>query len=300
MKTKLLNIIVLALLFTSCGGKKNGPDASGVFEAAEVIVSAQANGQLVSFTLEEGTELEAGAVVGQIDKTQQELSKAQLEASIKTSESRKVDVAVQLAPLQQDIATQKKELERYQNLLKSDAATTKQVDDIRSQLVSLEKQLDAQRTTLTGNNAATQNEIASLEIQVAQIEDQINKSTITAPLSGTVLAKYAQEGEYVQSGKALFRIADLRRMTLRAYITSDQLTKLKLGQKVTVSADFGEKDMREYTGTLTWISDKAEFTPKTIPTRNERANLVYAIKIAVDNDGYLKKGMYGEVTFTGL
>ena len=297
MKNHFYCIILITILLISCGANKNTPDASGIFETAEVTVSSQSSGLLTSFTLEEGMELEAGAVAGQVDVTQQELKKAQLEASIRTAQSRSVDVTAQLAPLQQELAAKKTDLTRYENLAKSNAVPQKQVDDIRSAVLTLEKQLAAQRKTLSSGNTGIDNEISSLEIQIAQIDDQIKKSTITSPLKGTVIAKYAEEGEYVQPGKALFKIADLRRMTLRAYITSDQLTMLKLGQQVTVLADFGEKDMRKYPGTLTWISDKAEFTPKTIPTRNERANLVYAIKIALENDGYIKKGMYGEVTF---
>jgi HlyD family secretion protein len=197
----------------------------------------------------------------------------------------------------EQIATQKRELARFGNLVKLNAANQKQVDDIQSQLSVLEKQLAAQTELLVNNNQGISGESTALESQIAQIEDQLLKSRITSPIQGTVLTKYAEQGEFTAPGKALFKVSDMQQMYLRAYITSDQLTQLKQGQPVTVYADFGEDKMRTYPGTISWIADKAEFTPKTIQTRNERANLVYAVKIAVTNDGYLKNGMYGEVKF---
>jgi HlyD family secretion protein len=186
-------------------------------------------------------------------------------------------------------------LARFEKLLQSNAANQKQVDDIKAHIALLEMQLAAQTESLENGNKSISGESSALEIQVAQVEDQLKKSIITSPISGTVLSKYAEQGEFAVQGKALFKVADISNMYLRAYITSDQITQVKIGESVKVFADFGKKEMREYSGTVTWISDKAEFTPKTIQTRNERANLVYAVKIAVKNDGYLKKGMYGQV-----
>ena len=187
------------------------------------------------------------------------------------------------------------EKKRTENLLKENAATQKQIDDIDSQIAVLQKQLEAQISTLQRGNASVTEESSAYEIQVAQLEDQLNKCRISSPINGTVLAKYAETGELAISGKPLFKVADIQNMFLRAYITADQLSQLKLGDKVKVFSDLGDDDRREYEGVITWISDKSEFTPKTIQTRDERANLVYAIKIAVKNDGYLKIGMYGEI-----
>ncbi len=283
------------LLFSSCGNKKGNYDASGVFEATEVLVSSQAGGQLMAFNVAEGQTLESAQTVGYVDTTQLHLKKLQLLANLKSVSSRHVDVNKQIAATKEQIEKQKTEQRRFENLVKSNAANQKQLDDINAQLNVLEKQLAAQTETLENSNRSVSSEGASLEIQVAQIEDQIRKSVISSPINGTVLAKYAEQGEITAPGKALFRIADINDMFLRAYITSDQLTQLKIGDAVNVYADFGEKEMRVYPGVITWIADKAEFTPKTIQTRNERANLVYAVKIAVKNDGYLKRGMYGEI-----
>jgi HlyD family secretion protein len=214
---------------------------------------------------------------------------------MKAIDSRSYNVSLQIASIKQQITKQQTELTRFQNLLKSNAATQKQVDDIQASIDLLQRQLAAQTETLQKNNNSISLEIQSLAIQVEQVEDLIRKSIISSPIDGTVLAKYAEIGEVAVQGRALFKIADINNMFLRTYFTADQLNKLKLNQKLSVFADFGEDDMREYTGTITWISEKAEFTPRTILTKDERANLVYAVKIAVKNDGYLKIGMYGEV-----
>ena len=219
----------------------------------------------------------------------------QLLTSVKSVQSRRSDIAKQIAATKEQIAKAEKEKKRNENLLKSNAATQKQVDDIDSQLAVLQKQLAAQISTLQNSNQSVTEESSAMEIQVAQVEDQLQKSHIISPINGTVLSKYAEAGELATQGKPLFKIADIENMYLRAYIIADQLTQMKLGQEVKVFADYGEDGKREYTGKVTWISDKAEFTPKTIQTRDERANLVYAVKIAVKNDGYLKIGMYGEV-----
>lgn len=206
-----------------------------------------------------------------------------------------MDINKQIAATREQISKAEYEKKRTENLLKENAATQKQIDDIDSQIAVLQKQLEAQISTLQRGNASVTEESSAYEIQVAQLEDQLNKCRISSPINGTVLAKYAETGELAISGKPLFKVADIQNMFLRAYITADQLSQLKLGDKVKVFSDLGDDDRREYEGVITWISDKSEFTPKTIQTRDERANLVYAIKIAVKNDGYLKIGMYGEI-----
>ena len=295
MKKQILFITLAVLTLAACSHKKGGYEASGIFEATEIIVSAQSNGQIMQFDLMEGQNLAAFQTVGYIDTVQLHLKKAQLLASMRAAGSRSYNVTLQIASLKQQIAKQQTELERFRNLQKANAATQKQVDDIQSGIDILQKQIAAQTETLQKGNSSLSSEIDALQIQVAQIDDLIAKSIISVPISGTVLAKYVERGELAAQGRALFKIADMERIHLRAYITADQLTQMKLNQKVAVFADFGKKDMREYEGVITWISDKAEFTPRTILTKNERTNLVYAVKIAVENDGYLKIGMYGEI-----
>lgn len=296
MKTTNFFVIgIAAFLLTSCGNGKGTYDASGIFEATEVIVSAKTMGELEQFDIQEGQMLEAGKQVGCIDTTQLYLKKLQLLANRKASESRHYNVSKQIASLRQQIATQENERKRYEKLVKSNAANQKQLDDINAQIALLEKQLAAQTETLENSNRSVSGEILGLDAQVAQIEDQISNSIISSPIDGTVLSKYAEPGELAAQGRTLFKVADIENMKLRVYITADQLTSLKIGQLVKVYADEGKLDRKEYVGTVTWISDKAEFTPKTIQTRNERANLVYAMKVAVKNDGYIKKGMYGEI-----
>jgi HlyD family secretion protein len=293
-------IFLFTLMLVSCSSRKNPYDASGVFEATEVIVSSEAMGKLLRFDVEEGRELIANQVVGSVDSLQLYLRKMQLIANIKAVESRRPDVGVQIAAIEQQLATAKAERLRVENLLNANAANQKQLDDANSQIAVLERQLAAQKKTLINTSDGITNENSGLEIQVAQVSDQLKKCSIINPIDGTVLAKYAEQGEVTATGKALYKIADMKNMLLRAYIVGSQLTQVKLGQKVKVFADFGEENNREYSGTISWISDKAEFTPKTIQTRDERANLVYAIKISVKNDGYLKIGMYGSVKTEAL
>jgi HlyD family secretion protein len=219
----------------------------------------------------------------------------QLMGSLRAVESRQYNVSRQIASIRQQIITQKTEQKRFENLVKSNAATQKQLDDINAHIDILEKQLAAQTETLENSNRSISGESMGLLMQIAQIDDQIKKSLVVSPIDGTVLSKYAEQGEWAMPGRALFKVANIGDMKLRVYITADQLTMLKIGQQVKVFADHGKSDRREYPGTVIWISDKAEFTPKTIQTRDERANLVYAIKVAVKNDGYIKKGMYGEL-----
>ncbi len=284
----------LPLLAAACG--RNGDfDATGTFEATEVVVSAEAAGRILRFDAEEGDRLEAGRQVGAIDTVQLYLQKLQLERQRASVVSNRPDIAKQVASLREQIAKQQIERRRVENLLRDGAATTKQLDDIDAQIKVLDGQLEAQLSTLRNNAASIDENSSSIELQIARIEDQLAKCRIASPVAGTVLAKYSQAGELASVGRPLMKVADLDRIYLRAYFTSDQLAALKLGQKVTVTADFGGDSRFDYPGRIVWIASESEFTPKTIQTRDSRANLVYAVKIAVENDGRLKIGLYGEV-----
>lgn len=289
---------IIGLVLGSCKGDGLAFDASGIFESTEVVVSSEASGKILSLEVEEGDVLDAGQQVGSVDSLQLYLKKLQLQANVRSIGSRKADIAKQVAATQEQIAKAEKERKRFLNLLKQQAGTQKQVDDIESQLEVLKKQLAAQLSTLQNTNQGVSDESDAVSIQVMQVEDQLAKCRITAPLRGTVLAKYAEAGEVTAPGKPLFKLADMEQVYLRAYVGAEQLTQVKLGQAVKVYADYGEDDRKEYDGRITWIASQAEFTPKTIQTRDERANLVYAVKVAVKNDGFLKLGMYGEVKWT--
>jgi len=295
-KYAFLSILIPSFLI-SCGASKDEYDASGTFESTEVIVSAEGSGKILSFDVQEGQILTANEMVGSIDSLQLYLRKKQLMTSEKSMQVRRPDVKKQIAAIEQQIATAKTERRRVENLLKANAANQKQLDDINAQISLLEKQLDAQKTTLVTTNQGITDDTEGIRLQVAQIEDQLTKCRIISPINGTVLIKYAEMGEVAAPGKALFKIADTNNMILRAYVTNDQLSTLKIGQKVKVFCDSEKKEMKEYEATLAWISQKSEFTPKTIQTKDERANLVYAIKVNVKNDGLLKIGMYGNVKF---
>lgn len=296
MKTiKNIAYASIILLLTACGKGNGDYDASGVFETTEVIVSAEANGKITQLNFIEGQQVEQGRPLGYIDTVQLYLKKMQLLTNTSAVKSGRVDIPRQIAAIKQQIATQKNEQKRFENLVKANAANQKQLDDINAQILVLERQLTAQTELLENSNKNISEQSSGLGVQVAQINDQIQKSIISSPINGTILSKYAEQGELATQGRALFKVADIEHMFLRAYITASQLTQVKIGQAVKVYADFGEKEMKEYSGTITWISDKSEFTPKTIQTRDERANLVYAVKVAVKNDGYLKYGMYGEL-----
>ena len=284
----------LPLLAAACG--RNGDfDATGTFEATEVVVSAEAAGRILRFDAEEGDRLEAGRQVGAIDTVQLYLQKLQLERQRASVVSNRPDIAKQAASLREQIAKQQTERRRVENLLRDGAATTKQLDDIDAQIKVLDGQLEAQLSTLRNNAASIDENSSSIELQIARIEDQLAKCRIASPVAGTVLAKYSEAGELASVGRPLMKVADLDRIYLRAYFTSDQLAALKLGQEVTVTADFGGDSRIDYPGRIVWIASESEFTPKTIQTRDSRANLVYAVKIAVENDGRLKIGLYGEV-----
>jgi len=294
----LRNLIVIAFpltILTACGNGTTKYDATGTFETTEVVVSAEASGKLLSFKVNEGTQLKAGEEVGIVDTLQLYLKKMQLEASVKSVEQQRPDILKQVAAIKEQITTAEKDRNRMRNLVKAGAANQKQLDDAEMHLEVLRKELAAQGSTLNNSRQSLTWQSSSVGIQVAQVNDQLNKCHITSPITGTVLARYAEVGEFTTPGKPLFKVANVNEMYLRAYITSEQLAKVKLGQKVTVYADYGNEERKTYPGVVTWISDSSEFTPKTILTDDERANLVYAVKIAVKNDGYLKIGMYGGV-----
>lgn len=291
-------LIATALLSLAACNRGDGDfDATGTFEATEILVSSEANGKIMELNIEEGDRLDAGALVGYVDSTQLYLKKMQLLAGLRSVDIRKPDIRKQIAALEQQIATARTEQQRMENLVKAKAGNQKQVDDIVNNIKYLQKQLDAQYSTLNKTTGGADAEAEGFLYQIMQLDDQLQKSRIVNPQAGTVLVKYAEPGEVTAAGKPLYKIADTDLLYLRAYITSDQLSTLKQGQTVRVFADYGENDRREYPGTITWISDKSEFTPKGIQTKDERANLVYAIKIAVKNDGYLKIGQYGETVF---
>ncbi len=285
---------LLSLLAVGCGNRDDF-DATGTFEATEVTVSAEANGRILCFDVEEGDSVEAAVPVGAIDTVQLYLQKLQLERQVASARSSRPDVRKQATALREQIAQQQTERRRVESLLKDGAATTKQLDDIDAQLKILQGQLDALLSTLHNNLTSIDENSSAIELQIAQIEDRLSKCRIVSPVGGTVLAKYAEAGELAAVGRPLMKVADLGQVYLRAYFTSEQLSSLRLGQQVTVTAEFGGDERIDYPGRITWIASESEFTPKSIQTRNSRANLVYAVKIAVKNDGRLKLGLYGEV-----
>lgn len=297
MKKIVVFLSVGLLILQSCSNSKHSFDASGVFESNEIIVSSEANGVIQDLSIEEGSVVKAGQVIGTIDSIQLYLKKKQLEAQIFALLGKRPDVQTQLASFEEQLKAAKKEQKRVQNLLKSDAATQKQLDDITAQIDVLQKQLDAQRSNLAITVEGISNESVPLQIQVEQLLDQLQKCKITNPINGTVLSLYAKEKEMTAYGKPLYKIADISELILRVYITGEQLSQVQLHKKVQVFTDKGEDNYFETSGEIIWISDKAEFTPKTIQTKDERANLVYAVKIKVPNKGDLKIGMYGEVLF---
>lgn len=318
-------IPLLAILVSACNNANNKYDATGTFEADEIIVSAEATGKILKLDVEEGAALAKDSVVGNIDPSAIELQKEQAASSVDALTQKTNDPSPQINILQSQMVTQTKQIavqeeqlktllkeqQRFKNLVAADASPAKQLDDItgqvnilreqiaasKSQLAVLQSQVNSQRQAVAIQNRGILSEKNPMEKRVAQIQDQLNKTKIVNPVTGIVLTKYADANEYTNTGKAIYKIADLTTMKLRAYITGNQLALVKLNQPVKVLVDDGKGKYRELTGIISWISDKAEFTPKTIQTKEERANLVYAIKINVKNDGYLKIGMYGEVVF---
>ncbi len=295
MRQTITLMACLALL--ACSGGRKEYDATGMFEATEVTVSAEQSGRLLSLSLTEGDSLTEGQQVGLVDTVQLSLRALQLGATRMSYANQRPDIEKQIASTRQELEKAEMEQRRYETLVRENAANQKQLDDAVSSVNVLRKQLEAQLSQLGNSTESLNSQMSATDIQRLEVLDQLSKCHITAPISGVVLDKYAEEGEYAVPGTPLFKMADVGNMFLRAYVTTSQLADVRVGQQVKVLADYGGGDRREYEGTVTWIADRAEFTPKTILTDDERADLVYAVKIAVRNDGYIKIGMYGEVKF---
>lgn len=290
-------IVFLSALFCtliSCQNNKKY-DATGIFEATTVTVSSETNGKLISFTVEEGDSVTMGQQVGLVDTTLLSLQQKQLMSQQSAVEKSSPDIAAQVAALRTQIAHQQNECDRIARLLAGGAATMKQSDDANAQLATLHGQLEGLLSTLDKDRSSITENASALQYQREQIEEQIRKSNIVAPITGTILQKYAEQGEYATPGRPLFKMANLDNIYLRSYFTASQLANITIGQEVTVIADFGGDEQYEYPGKIIWIAQESEFTPKSIQTQDTRANLVYAVKIAVSNDGRLKLGQYGEV-----
>lgn len=308
---KIFLLASLAFLLASCSDHKKDYDATGTFEATEVTVAAKSSGELKSFNLSEGQNVQANQVVGKIDdfqlqQKQEELTatEQQLDENASATSSRQLNIQEQLASLSQQITNEEKEQKRYAELVKDGAVPRKQLDDINNHIKVLQRQYDATRNQINSNNTSLKKQALAInaqkqgiKAQKRQIEDQINNTQISSPISGVVLEKYVEKGEFISMSKPLFKVADTKTMFIRAYVTSKQLKNIKLGQKATVMADYGNGQKKQYNGIITWISNRSEFTPKTILTDDERADLVYAVKIQFQNDDYVKIGMYGEVKF---
>ncbi|MBR5688206.1 MAG: HlyD family efflux transporter periplasmic adaptor subunit [Prevotella sp.] len=323
--SRMLLLASSAALLVACDNSDKEYDATGVFEATEVTVSAKTTGELTSFTVKEGDKVEQNALLGMVsteqlklkheqletNKQQLRANKRQLSASKNATDSKRLDLDKQVASIKQQIANAQREQHRFSELVKDGAVPRKQLDDINDQIAVLQRQLSATQDQISSNNASLAQQgsgidaqmdgidaqMAGIDVQQAQIRDQMADAEVRAPLTSFVLEKYVEQGEFVTIGKPLLKLADADNMFIRAYVSSAQLENIKVGQNVTVFADYGDKQLKAYDGTVAWISDKSEFTPKTIHTDDERADLVYAVKIAIKNDGYVKIGMYGKVKF---
>ena len=294
---KIIAMAGVALVLNACGRKVRQYDATGVFEATETTVYAEQTGALLTFNVEEGDTVGRNREVGLIDTTQLWLKMKQAEAMKSVYQSQKPEQEKQIAVTRQQLAKAKQDQQRYKELVADGAAPAKMLDDANSQVEVLQRQFDAQLSSLRVNTNALDKQMAATDVQAEQLRDQIRKCHILVPAKGTVIEKYVERGEFVSAGKPLFKMADTENMFIRAYVTSAQLENIKTGQKATVFADYGNGGKKEYEGRVTWISSRSEFTPKTILTDDERADLVYAVKVAIKGDGYVKMGMYGEVLF---
>lgn len=295
MKKVLLALCMVALIAPSCK-KKHHNKAAGYFEAEEITVASEADGVLLEFNVNEGDQIKVGQSVGAVDSTVLYLNKLQLVQNMKSLQSNRPDVDVQIKALKVQLESQLKERDRIERLVKADALPAKNLDDINAGIKTLQSQIHAQQSLLHGNVKSLNAQEEALDIQIALIQDRIDKCRLEARVAGVVLAKYAHAGEFTATGHPLYKVADITEMTLRAYVTSDMLANIKIGDEVKVSAIFGN-NVREYTGRVATVAAKSEFTPKNIPTADERAEMVYAVKILVPNDGYIKIGTYGEVEF---
>ena len=294
---KIIAMAGVALVLNACGRKERQYDATGVFEATETTVYAEQTGALLTFNVEEGDTVGRNREVGLIDTTQLWLKMKQAEAMKSVYQSQKPEQEKQIAVTRQQLAKAKQDQQRYKELVADGAAPAKMLDDANSQVEVLQRQLDAHLSSLRVNTNALDKQMAATDVQAEQLRDQIRKCHILVPAKGTVIEKYVERGEFVSAGKPLFKMADTENMFIRAYVTSAQLENIKTGQKATVFADYGNGGKKEYEGRVTWISSRSEFTPKTILTDDERADRVYAVKVAIKGDGYVKMGMYGEVLF---
>lgn len=294
-KKSMFFVAFMAFIVSACGNKEGETDSNGTFQATEILVSAQVQGVIENFLVEEGFNVKANECLGHIDTIQYYLKKIQFEAAIQSARSRLSDVDIQTAVLNEQLLAALTEQRRLESLVLSNAATGKQLDDINSKTKVLRKQINAAIISLESANSSIMNEIEGLKAQLGQINDYLSKSYIYSPIDGTVLLKYAQEGELASPGKVLFKVASLDRMRLRIYLTGNQLAMIRVGQSVRVNAELGQDGNKLYRGIVTRISDKSEFTPKSIQTRDERSNLVYAVDVSVPNDGDLKIGMYGGI-----
>lgn len=309
---KKIIFLSLPILFCiSCNKKEKDFDATGIFEATEITVSAQASGEVQHLDITEGQSLDSGTRVGQIDvyqlvqkQNELEAAKQQIYANKAATDSRQLDLNKQLASLQQQISHAQRERQRFARLVQDGAVARKLLDDINDQISLLQRQLEATRDQFRSSNASLADQIKGfqaqmkgVEAQQRQLERQIQNATIVAPKSGVMLEQLVKAGEFVGVGKPLFKLAQMDHLYLRAYVTSAQLKSVMLGQKAKVYADYGGGQQQEYVGKVAWISSRSEFTPKTIVTDDERADLVYAVKILIKNDGRVKIGMYGEVKF---
>ncbi len=296
-KKYIMGWMFVALSLASCTEKEKEYDATGTFEATEVTVAAEQNGKLLQFDVNEGDRIAAGRQVALTDTVQLYLKARQIGATKLVYASQRPDMDKQVAATRQQLAKAREEYYRFAALVKDGAANRKNLDDARSQVQVLERQLEGQLSSLHTSTNSLNAQMGTTDVQKLQVADQLRKCHVTAPITGTVIEKYMERGEFASVGKPLFKMADLDHVFLRAYITSAQLKNVKIGQQVRVFADYGDNEKKEYPGKVTWISSQSEFTPKTILTDDERADLVYAVKIAVKNDGYVKIGMYGEAKF---
>tara|TARA_B100001245_G_C22878673_1_gene422466 strand:+ start:939 stop:1841 length:903 start_codon:yes stop_codon:yes gene_type:complete len=296
MKHLSIIILTLSIGLASCESDESAADAFGTFEATEIYLSAEVPGKLIQITKDEGDEVVPNEMIALIDTTQLYLKKEQLKATKNALKSKLQNVPVQLEVFYEQKRNMEREVNRIKALLADSAATSKQLDDLSGQLSVVTSQIAATESQLSTANRGILAEIHPLDWQIAQVEDQLNRSKIIAPIKGTVLKKYKEASELINPGQPVLKIADLSTIELKAYISESQLSSFKINDEVTVQADRGE-NLNQYKGKITWISPKAEFTPKIIQTREERVNLVYAIKIQVKNDGSLKIGMPGEVIF---
>ena len=294
---RLLLLACTVLMLSACGNKEKEYDATGTFEATETTVFAEQSGALLALNINEGDIISQGQEVGCVDTTQIWLKIQQLRATKKVYQSQKPDMEKQIAATRQQLAKAQTEQQRYKELVADGAAPGKMLDDATSQVQVIKRQLDAQISSLNTTLSTLNSQMAATDVQVSQLYEELRKCHVVSPISGTVLEKYVERGEFVAVGKPLLKVADTDNLFLRAYVTSAQLQHIKLGQQVKVFADYGNGQKKEYEGTITWISSRSEFTPKTILTDDERADLVYAVKVAIKNDGYAKIGMYGEAKF---